>query len=205
VTCTPVTLVTLLAHCRNRLCDALGHPDPGRERRRRMSPTAKLLALAMLLGVATACTTSSGPRLPRERVMAIERGVTTMAQVREAFGTPASRNVAEDGAETWGYLHTRVERSLACAVPIVGWAFCRPVEYREDLSVGFDADGVVRALAFASSERFPGPRDRDRRVARQEPRFPSPPPDSIPIPNPIPGPYPPPLPARSPVSGPEAR
>jgi outer membrane protein assembly factor BamE (lipoprotein component of BamABCDE complex) len=70
--------------------------------------TKNALALCALFalfnGCITAMPTSSGRPINTEFVDSIEKGKTTMAQVRAALGEPASTSTSPD-AVIWSYMH----------------------------------------------------------------------------------------------------
>ena len=129
-----------------------------------MNARARLL-LALLL-LAAACA-QSGRRFDPDRIPFIQPEKSTQADVRRIFGEPAQVATIASGGTRWGYLYEEttsrdtglLQRIGAAVASIFGYpVFWSPVNIawenttRHQLSVLFDAEGVVRDYAYERTE-----------------------------------------------------
>jgi hypothetical protein len=156
-----------------------------------MDASCRVILVCLLS--ATACA-SPQPKLSRDRVAAVERGVTTQEQIRTWFGEPTGLELAADGSSTWRYEYERSEvaragrsRTALCTAnrlpylqSLLFWfRVCDEVRVVEEMVLSFTVNLVVDTFKFARIE-FP---EANRGIVLGPP-----------IPGPVPGPFPVPLP-----------
>jgi len=115
-------------------------------------------SLALLVGLFAACAHSSqGRPIDRDKVRTIERGVTRAPDVRDLLGEPTDWRVDEDGTETWRYRHEAGPKGrILCDLSRIVILGSPPPDsplacvpgLREQLTVVFDANGVVRRADY---------------------------------------------------------
>ena len=101
-------------------------------------PGRWITSLAVLLGVATACSptiSTHGHRLDDEVLAQIEPGRTSRDQVASLLGSPSSRSTFDD--ESWYYVSQRTERKSFYQENVVD---------QQVVTITFDPAGVVEAV-----------------------------------------------------------
>jgi hypothetical protein len=88
----------------------------------RKSMTHALVAALLSLGVAACLGAEGGKKQITDpsKISQIQKGVSTKASIKAAFGDPPNIDFAENGDEVWSYFYTNVSIDPASYIPYVG-------------------------------------------------------------------------------------
>jgi outer membrane protein assembly factor BamE (lipoprotein component of BamABCDE complex) len=82
-------------------------------------------------------------------------GRSTKADVQASFGTPAQDNFADNGDETWTYIHMSAGLTSAAFIPGAA-LFSNPTRNTTDnLTVRFDRNGIVKNIGRGTTTTNP--------------------------------------------------
>ena len=113
-------------------------------RSRFLGSVTSAIGLFLVLLLSSGCTTEEGTRVPSTSLLKLKTGVSTMADVKNALGTP-DRVEKRFGEQVWIYRH-RVIKGL----------FYRHTTGK-NIAISFDEKGVIRQVRSSSvdsSEAF---------------------------------------------------
>jgi outer membrane protein assembly factor BamE (lipoprotein component of BamABCDE complex) len=102
-----------------------------------------------LIGLSGCVGSESGQKQISDptKVSQIQKGITTKADIRTAFGDPAGMNFLENGDEEWTYSYVNMSVSPINFVPVVGIVAGDVSQKVSSLNVTFDKRGIVKAYA----------------------------------------------------------
>jgi outer membrane protein assembly factor BamE (lipoprotein component of BamABCDE complex) len=90
-----------------------------------------------------------------QTIASIVPGRSTKEDVQAAFGAPAQDNFADNGDETWTYVHMATGMTSAAFIPGAA-LFSAPVKNTTDnLTVRFDHSGIVKNIGRGTVSTSP--------------------------------------------------
>jgi outer membrane protein assembly factor BamE (lipoprotein component of BamABCDE complex) len=106
----------------------------------------------LMIGVGGCVGTEGGERQITDpgKISQIEKGVSTKASIRAAFGAPEGTSFEANGNEIWTYSYVNTSVTPATYVPIVGVFAGGTNVQSSGLTVTFDANGIVKAYAITN-------------------------------------------------------
>lgn len=117
--------------------------------------TKVIMAVALTLGL-VGCAGMGNDRLRSETETSvsqkIQNGVTTKAEVREMFGSPAKTSFTDGGLEIWNYEFAKMNADAVNFVPILNLFGSSASGTKKELVVLFDENDTVRRFSMSESE-----------------------------------------------------
>ena len=101
----------------------------------------------LISGVAGCLGAESGQKQITDpgKISQIQKGVSTKASIRAAFGLPGGIEYASNGDEIWSYSYANVSVNPATFVPVIGIFAGGETSQSSALMVHFDTQGIVRS------------------------------------------------------------
>ncbi|WP_437888627.1 hypothetical protein [Phytobacter sp. V91] len=109
----------------------------------------KKVLMVMMISVALAgCASSGNQSLKKESEASVKskvvEGVTTKAEVKKIFGSPAKTSFTDGGKEIWTYELADVSLDAVSYIPVVNWFGSSASGTKKELVIMFDGDKVQR-------------------------------------------------------------
>jgi hypothetical protein len=101
-------------------------------------------------GVAGCVGTESGQKQISDptKISQIQKGVTTKADIRTAFGAPEGTEFQADGDEVWSYSYVKTAVDPKNFIPVLDIVAHSGTAQFSTLSVTFDSKGFVKAYSI---------------------------------------------------------
>jgi hypothetical protein len=112
-----------------------------------------IVAALLVSGIVGCYGTESGQKqiTDQSKIGQIQKGVSTKASIRAAFGAPEGTDYAANGDEVWTYSYVNASMDPASYIPVVGMFAFGGTTQTSALTVSFDNRGVVRAYSVDNS------------------------------------------------------